>query len=49
MTQEERRRRQTEVLAAFGRLNPENREKLLRYAEHLAQHRLLANLYQVGS
>jgi hypothetical protein len=45
MTQEERRKKQREVLEAFGRLNTENREKLLRYAEHLAQHRLLSNLY----
>ncbi len=45
MSPEERRKKQRDVMDAFGRLNEENRAKLLRYAEHLAQHRLLANLY----
>jgi hypothetical protein len=45
MTPEERRKKQRDVMDAFGRLNTENREKLLRYAEHLAEHRLLASLY----
>jgi hypothetical protein len=45
MSPEDRRRKQREVLDAFGKLNNENREKLLRYAEHLAQHRLLSNAY----
>jgi hypothetical protein len=45
MTHEERRRKQRDVLDAFGRLSDENREKLLRYAEHLARHRLVAGLY----
>jgi hypothetical protein len=45
MSPEDRRNKQRHVLAAFERLNEENREKLLRYAEHLAEHRMLANLY----
>ncbi len=45
MTPEERRRKHRDVLDAFGRLNNENREKLLRYAEHLAEHKFLANAY----
>ena len=45
MTPEERRKKQREVLDAFSKLNDQNREKLLRYAEHLAEHRLLGNLY----
>jgi hypothetical protein len=45
MSPEERRRKQLEVLNAFGKLNGENREKLLRYAEHLAEHKLLSNAY----
>ena len=45
MSPEDRRKKQRDVLAAFERLNKENREKLLRYAEHLASHRMLANLY----
>jgi hypothetical protein len=45
MSPEDRRKKQRDVLAAFEKLNDVNREKLLRYAEHLAQHRLLAGLY----
>jgi hypothetical protein len=45
MTPEERRRKQRDVLDAFGHLTDENRAKLLRYAEHLAQHKLLNSLY----
>ena len=45
MTPEERRRKQREVLDAFGKLDQDNKEKLLRYAEHLAQHKLLSHLY----
>ncbi len=45
MSPEDRRKKQRDVLAAFEKLNEENREKLLRYAEHLAEHRMLANLY----
>jgi hypothetical protein len=45
MTPEERRRKQREVLDAFGQLSDENRSKLLRYAEHLAMHKRLGSLY----
>jgi hypothetical protein len=45
MSPEERRKKQRDVLAAFEKLNEENREKLLLYAAHLAEHRMLANLY----
>ena len=45
MTQEERRKKQQEVLDAFGRLSSDSREKLLRYAEHLAEHRMLSQGY----
>ncbi len=44
MTPEERRKKQREVLDAFGKLNDTNRQKLLRYAQHLDDHRLLGNL-----
>ncbi len=45
MSPEDRRKKQRDVLAAFEKLNEANREKLLRYAEHLAEHRMLGNLY----
>jgi hypothetical protein len=45
MTPEDRLKKQREVLEAFSRLSSENKEKLLRYAEHLAEHKLLSHAY----
>jgi hypothetical protein len=45
MTADERRRKQREVLEAFSRLSSDNRDKLLRYAEHLAEHKMLSHAY----
>jgi hypothetical protein len=45
MTREERERVQREVQDSFQRLNGENQKKLLRLAQHLAQHKLISLLY----
>ncbi len=45
MSPEERRRIQREVQDSFRRLNADSQERLLRLAQHLAQHKLLAQLY----
>ena len=45
MTPEERRRAQREVEDALTHLNSRNQERLLRLAQHLAQHKLLSQLY----
>ncbi len=45
MTPEERRRAQREVEDALAHLNSRNQERLLRLAQHLAQHKLLSQLY----
>jgi hypothetical protein len=45
VNQEERGRVQRDVEDAFGRLDERNRERLLRMAQHLAQHKVLSLLY----
>ena len=45
MSPEERRRIQKELEDAFAHLNCDNREKLVRFAQHLAQHKLISQGY----
>ncbi len=45
VTPEERRRAQQEVEDALAHINSHNQERLLRLAQHLAQHKLLSQLY----
>ncbi len=45
MNPEERRRMQQEVEETFRHLNGPNQEKLLRMAQHFAQHKLLSRAY----
>ncbi len=45
MNPEERRRMQREVQDSLRHLNDKNQERLLRLAQHLAQHKLLSQLY----
>ncbi len=48
MSPEERRRIQREVEDSFRHLNDNSQVRLLRLARHLAQHKLLSQLYMGG-